>query len=85
MQEEIDSLLAYSTFNNEGHLKFLPGYKNIHVYFVFAVKHDIQNKACLVACGHLTDPITTDRKYSSVVSLLACKSLSLLGSSRTCS
>jgi Reverse transcriptase (RNA-dependent DNA polymerase) len=64
MQEEIDSLLDYSTFNN-GHIKFLPGYKNIHVHFVFAVKHDLR----LVAGGPLTDPNSTDRKNSNVVSL----------------
>jgi hypothetical protein len=43
MQEEIDSLLAYSTFEDQGHIKFLPGYKNIHVHFVFAVKHDLRH------------------------------------------
>jgi hypothetical protein len=69
MQEEIDSLLAYSTFEDKGHIKFIPGYKNIHVHFVFAVKHDLRHKARLVAGGHLTDPNTTDSKYSSVVSL----------------
>jgi Reverse transcriptase (RNA-dependent DNA polymerase) len=69
MQEEIDSLLAYSTFTGDGHIKFLPGYQNIHVHFVFAVKHDLRHNACLVAGGHLTDPNTTDSKYSSVVSL----------------
>jgi Reverse transcriptase (RNA-dependent DNA polymerase) len=50
-------------------LKYLHGYKNIHVHFLFAVKHDLHHKARLVACGHLTDPNTTDSKYSSVVSL----------------
>jgi hypothetical protein len=71
MQKEKDSLLAYSTFHDEVHIKFLPGYKNIHVHFVFAVKHDLRNKARLVAGGHLTDPNTTDSKYSSVVSFLS--------------
>jgi hypothetical protein len=69
MQEEKDSILAYSTFKDEGHIKFLPGYKNIHVHFVFAVKHDLHHKARLVASGHITDPNTTDSKYSSVFSL----------------
>jgi Reverse transcriptase (RNA-dependent DNA polymerase) len=58
-----------STFNDEGPLKFLPGYKNIHVDFFFAVKHDLSHKACLVAGGHLNDPNTTNSKYSSAVSL----------------
>jgi Reverse transcriptase (RNA-dependent DNA polymerase) len=69
MQEEVDSLLAYSTFEDKGHINFIPGYKNIHVHFVFAVKHDLRHKACLVAGGHLNDPNTTDSKFSSVVSL----------------
>jgi hypothetical protein len=52
MQGEIYSLLAYSTFHDEGHIKCLPGYQNIHVHFVFAVKHDLCHKARLVAGGH---------------------------------
>jgi hypothetical protein len=71
MEEEIDSLLAYSTFHDGGHIKFLPGYKNFHVQIVFAVKHDLHHIAGLVAGGHLTDPNTTDIKYSSVVSFLS--------------
>jgi hypothetical protein len=43
MHEEIDSLLAYSTFHDAGHVKFLPGYKNIHVHFDFAVKYDLRH------------------------------------------
>jgi Reverse transcriptase (RNA-dependent DNA polymerase) len=69
MQEQIDFLLAYSTFNDEGQIKFLPGCNNIHLHFVFAVKHDIRHKAGLVAGDHLTDLNTTDSKYSGVVSL----------------
>jgi Reverse transcriptase (RNA-dependent DNA polymerase) len=65
----LDSLLAYSTFNNEGLFKYLHGYKNIHVLFVFAVKHDLHHKARLVGDGNLTDPNTTDMKYSNFVSL----------------
>jgi hypothetical protein len=34
--------------------------------FIFAFQHDLRHK---VAGGHLTDPNTTDSKYSSVVSL----------------
>jgi hypothetical protein len=63
MQEEIYTLLAYSIFNDEGHFKFLPGYKNIHVHFDFAVKLDLRHKARHVAGGHLMDPNTTDSKY----------------------
>jgi hypothetical protein len=44
MQEEIDSLLAYSNFSNEGNIKFLPGYNYIHVHFVFAFKSDILHR-----------------------------------------
>jgi hypothetical protein len=69
MQEEIHSLLGYSTFKDDGHIKFLPGFKNIHVHFVFAVKHDLCHKSRLVAGGHRTDPNTSDSKYTSVVSL----------------
>jgi hypothetical protein len=69
MQEEINSLLDYSTFEDKGKFKYLTGYKNIHVHFVFAVKHDLRHKTQLVAGGHLTDPNTTDNTNSSVVSL----------------
>jgi Reverse transcriptase (RNA-dependent DNA polymerase) len=69
MQDEVDSVLAYSTFNDEGEIKYIHGYKNIHVNFVFAVNHDLRHKSRLEAGGHLTDPNTTDSKYSSVVSL----------------
>ena len=69
MRDEINSLLDYSTFEDKGSIKYLPGYKNIRVHFVFAVKHDLRHKARLVAGGHLTDPSTTDSTYSSVVSL----------------
>jgi hypothetical protein len=68
MQEEIDSLLDYSTFDDKGKIKYLTGYKNFRVHFVFAVKHDLHHKARLVAGGHLIDPNTTDNTYSSVVS-----------------
>jgi hypothetical protein len=37
--------------------------------FVFEVKYDLGHKARLVAAGHLSDPNTTDRTYTSVVSL----------------
>jgi hypothetical protein len=69
MQEEIDSLPAYSTFYKEGHITYFHGYNNIDVHFAFAVKHDLRYKAGLVPGGHFTDPNTTDSKYSSNVSL----------------
>jgi hypothetical protein len=37
MQEEINSLLDYSTFEDKGQVRYLDGYKNIRVHFVFAV------------------------------------------------
>jgi Reverse transcriptase (RNA-dependent DNA polymerase) len=67
MQEEINSLLDYSTL--KGKIKYLRGYKNIHVHFVFAVKHDLRHKAGLVAGGHLTNQNTTDNTCYSVGSL----------------
>jgi hypothetical protein len=69
MQEEIDSLLAYSTFTYGGHIKFKPGYQNIHIHFVFAVNHYLRHLSRLVAGGYLTDPNTTDSKYSSFLTL----------------
>jgi hypothetical protein len=68
MQEEIESLNEYNTFQDKGKIKFLDEYKRIVVHFVFAVKHDLRHKARLVAGGHLTDP-TTEGTYSGVVSL----------------
>jgi hypothetical protein len=73
MQEEISSLLDYSTFEDKGRIKYLTGYKNILVHFVFDVKHDLRHKARLVAGGHLTDPNTTYNTYSSVVSLCSMR------------
>jgi hypothetical protein len=69
MQEEFDSLLVYTTFEEHGHIQFLHWTKNIHVHFVISVKHDLRHRARLVTGGHLTDPNTTDSKYFSVVSL----------------
>jgi hypothetical protein len=45
MQEEINSLLDYSTFEDKSQVTYLNGYKNIRVSFVFAVKHDLRRKA----------------------------------------
>jgi hypothetical protein len=73
MQEEIKSLLDYSTFEDKRKIKYLTGCKNIRVHFVFAVKHDLHHKARLVSGGHLTDPNTTDNTYFSVVSLCSMR------------
>jgi hypothetical protein len=53
MKEEINSLLDYSTFEDNFKLKYIDGYKNIHVHFLFAVKHDLHRKARLVYNGSL--------------------------------
>jgi hypothetical protein len=45
IQEEINSLLDYTTFEDKGQVKYLTGYKNIRVHSVFAVKHDLRHKA----------------------------------------
>jgi hypothetical protein len=74
MQEEINPLLDYYTFDNKGPVKYLLGYKNIRVHFELVVKHDLRHKARLVAGSHLTDPSTTDNTYSSVVSLRSMRS-----------
>jgi hypothetical protein len=67
MKEEIQSLLDFNTFEDKGKVPFIDGFKNIIVHFVFAVKHDLRHKACLVAGGHLTEP-TGSNSYSGVVS-----------------
>ena len=46
----------------------MPGYKKIKVHFVYDVKHDGQEKARLVAGGHLT-PVPIKSVYSGVVYL----------------
>jgi hypothetical protein len=68
MKEEIDALLLFITFIDNGKIPYLEGYKNIIVHFVFDVKHDFCHKACLVAGGHLTDP-NTDGTYAGVINL----------------
>ncbi|WP_371070100.1 hypothetical protein, partial [Salmonella enterica] len=64
-KEEVASLLDYNTFQSRGKGGKPPfGYKMIKVFFVYAVKHDLRNKARLVASGHMT-PDQGD-SYSSV-------------------
>ena len=59
----------YETFQDLGKGTALPnGYKKIRVHLVYAVKHDGQHKARLVADGHLTTP-PLESVYSGVVSL----------------
>ena len=68
MNKEIANLNKYNTFKDMGNVQYLPGHKRIIVHFVFAVKHDLRHKACLVAGGHLTEPMI-DGSYLNVVSL----------------
>jgi hypothetical protein len=76
MQEKKDTLLAYYTFYDEGHIKFLPGYKNIHVHFVFAVKHDSVGISLIPTPQIASTPVLSPS--------LACESLLLLGRSTSC-
>jgi hypothetical protein len=68
MKKEIDNIQAYKTFKDMGTVNYVSGYKKIIVHFVFAIKHDLQHKARLLAGGHLTEP-TMEGSYSSVVNL----------------
>ena len=69
MTLELDQLQEYNTFRDLGKgSKPPPGYKRIHVHFVFACKHDGRHKARLVANGNLTEP-PLESVYSGVVSL----------------
>ena len=66
---EVEQLLAYETFLDQGKGSLVPeGYKKIRVHMVYAVKHDGRHKARLVAGGHLVY-IPIDSVYSGVVSL----------------
>jgi len=65
---ELDSIDEYNTFQDVGKGTTPKGYKKIRYHIVYAVKHDLQRKARLVANGNLTEtPFTS--VYSSVVSL----------------
>jgi len=65
---ELDSIDEYNTFQDFGKGKTPKRYKKIQYHIKYAVKHDLQFKACLVANGNLTEtPLTSI--YSSVVSL----------------
>ena len=49
----------------------MTGYHQIHVFFVYAVKHDLYHWARLVAGGHMTPD--QGNSYSSVISLRAMR------------
>jgi hypothetical protein len=71
-------LTKYDTFINKGKgYDPGPGYKQIKVHFVYAIKHDGQHKSRLIAGGHLTDtPINL--VYSSIVSLRGIRMLTYI-------
>ena len=64
----MDSIDEYNTFQDVGLGTTPKGYKKIQYHIIYAVKHDSQCKAQLVADGNLTEtPLTSI--YSSIVSL----------------
>jgi hypothetical protein len=66
---ELAQLKEYRAFKDIGHGIPPPeGYKKIRVHLVYACKHDVRRKACLVADRHLMD-VPVDSVYSGVVSL----------------
>jgi hypothetical protein len=61
---ELFQIDQYSTFTNNGIGSKPPSdYQKINVHLIFDVKHDLKRKACLVARGHLMDPLK-DLSYS---------------------
>ena len=70
----------YDVFIDKGKFsiyKIPGGFKKIGVHLIFAVKHDCQFKARLVAYGHLTDILLTS-VYAGVVSLRGLRMCLLL-------
>jgi hypothetical protein len=67
---ELQQINDYHTFEDKGHhTKTIPPnvYKQIHVHFVFDVKHDGRHKARLVADSHLTDiPLDSVTRCTSI-------------------
>jgi hypothetical protein len=53
METELAGLHEYDTFEDMGKGIQPPGYKKIHAYFIFAVKHDLRHKGRMVADGHI--------------------------------
>ena len=69
MALELEQLHEYKTFQDLGKNATPPqGYRKIRVHFVFTVKHEGRQKACLVADGHLTEA-PLESVYSGIVSL----------------
>ena len=59
---EIKQLMDYESFKELGKNAAVPeGYMKIPVHFVYDVKHDGRHKARLVAGGHRTSDINTNR------------------------
>ena len=50
--DEYDIFIDKGEFDNS---KIPEGFKKIRVHLIFAVKHDVCHKVCLVADGHITD------------------------------
>jgi hypothetical protein len=75
---ELSQINEYDTFIDKGKgYDPSPGYKQIKVHFVYAIKHDGQHKSRLIAGGHLTDtPINL--VYSSIVSLRGIRMLTYI-------
>jgi hypothetical protein len=61
------SNLECNTFQDNGIIPYLPGYKKIIVRFIFAVKDDLRHKARLVAGGYLTENPNDGSECSGVV------------------
>jgi hypothetical protein len=68
MNDEINSLLVFNTFEDKGKIPFLDGCKSIIVHFVFAGNRSTPQGTPCYAGGHRTDP-DTEGTYSCVVSL----------------
>ena len=68
----------YEAFYSRGNgTVWMTGYRRIHVFFVYAVKHDLRHRACLVAGGHMTPD--QGNSYSSVISLRAMRIAMFVG------
>ena len=74
---EVEQLMEYSTFKDNGKRSPPAGYKYIKVFFVYTVKHDLRHKARLVAGGHMTPE--SNEAYSSVISLKSMRIAILVG------
>ena len=68
----------YEAFYSRGNgTVWMTGYRRIHVFFVYAVKHDLRHRARLVAGGHMTPD--QGNSYSSVISLRAMRIAMFVG------